>query len=139
LARRQGSAVEAVGFPRFALARLAAIVILALAYAALARMGLALDAVSGFATLVWPPTGLSVAALWLYGLELWPGVLLGAFIANATAGAPPGVAAAIAGGNTLEAVVAVLVLRRRWNGCVTCWRWWAWPGWRCRWSAPRSG
>ena len=112
MARRQGSVVEAVGFPRFALARLAAIVILALAYAALARMGLALDAVSGFATLVWPPTGLSVAALWLYGLELWPGVLLGAFVANATAGAPPGIAAAIAGGNTLEAVVAVLVLRR---------------------------
>jgi signal transduction histidine kinase len=112
LARRQGSAVEAVGFPRFGLARLAAIVIRALAYAALARMGLALDAVSGFATLVWPPTGLSVAALWLYGLELWPGVLLGAFVANATAGAPLGIAAAIAGGNTLEAVVAVLVLRR---------------------------
>ena len=92
--------------------RLLAIVVLALAYAALARMGLALDAVAGFATLVWPPTGLSLAALWLFGLDLWPGVLLGAFVANATAGAPMGIAAAIAMGNTVEAVAGVLVLRR---------------------------
>ena len=110
--RRQGSTVEAVGFQRFALARLAAIFALALAYAVLARMGLALDAVSGFATLVWPPTGLSLAALWLWGGRLWPGVLLGAFAANVTAGAPPGVAAAIAVGNTLEVLAGVMLLRR---------------------------
>jgi signal transduction histidine kinase len=92
--------------------RLPAVLLLALAYAVLARMGLALDAVGGFATLVWPPTGLSLAALWLWGGSLWPGVLLGAFAANVTAGAPPAVAAAIAAGNTLEALVGLMLLRR---------------------------
>ena len=85
---------------------------LALIYAVLARLGLALDAVSGFAALVWPPSGLSLAALVLGGMRLWPGVMLGAFVANATAGAPPVIAGCIAVGNTLEAVVAVMMLSR---------------------------
>ena len=45
-----------------------------LAYVLTARLGLLLDAVSGFATLVWAPTGLSIAALALYGYRLWPAV-----------------------------------------------------------------
>lgn len=79
---------------------------LALVYVACARLGLLLDAVSGFATLVWAPTGISLAALLLFGTRLWPGVALGAFATNLWIGAPLPVAAAIALGNTLEAVVA---------------------------------
>src|SRR5687768_12396537 len=71
-----------------------------------------MDAVAGFATLVWPPTGLSLAALLIFGVGLWPGVLIGAFVANVVAGAPVGVAAGIGIGNTLEAVLAVYALRR---------------------------
>src|SRR6185503_16689059 len=73
---------------------------------------LALDAVSGFATLVWPPTGIALAALLLFGYRLWPGVALGAFVANLWVGAPIGVATGIAVGNTLEALIGTLVLRR---------------------------
>ena len=34
------------------------------------------------ASAVWPPTGIAVAALILFGRELWPGVALGAFVVN---------------------------------------------------------
>src|SRR5687767_5024513 len=86
--------------------------VLAIAYVGAAKLGLALDAVSGFATLVWPPTGIALAALLLFGFRLWPGVALGAFVANLWAGAPVGVACGIAIGNTLEASIGAYALRR---------------------------
>ena len=43
--------------------------------------------------------------LFLFGRRLWPAVAIGAFVANATSDASVGVSAAIAVGNTLEAVV----------------------------------
>src|SRR5262245_38883422 len=56
--------------------------LLAGAYWAAARVGLTLDAVSGFATLVWPPSGIALAAVVLGGPQVLPGVALGAFLAN---------------------------------------------------------
>ncbi|MBI3323312.1 MAG: MASE1 domain-containing protein [Candidatus Omnitrophica bacterium] len=85
--------------------------VLCAAYFGAARMGLAMDAVSGFATLVWPPTGIALAALLLWGYRLWPGIAAGAFLANASIGAPLGAAFGIAVGNTLEAVVGACLLR----------------------------
>jgi PAS domain S-box-containing protein len=82
------------------------------AYFVTGKIGLSLDAVSGFATLVWPPTGIALAALLLGGRGLWPGVALGAFFVNLTTGAAIPVAAGIAAGNTLEAVAGVWLLRR---------------------------
>ena len=89
-----------------------AILLLSAAYVLFGRLGLMLDAVAGFATLVWAPTGISIAALLLYGPRLWPGVALGALVVNLWAGAPIGVALGIAVGNTLEAVLAAWALRR---------------------------
>ena len=63
-------------------------------------------------TLVWPPTGLALAALLLYGRQAWAGVFVGAFIANATANETLPVAFFIAIGNTLEAIAAAYLLRR---------------------------
>jgi signal transduction histidine kinase len=92
--------------------RVVRIVALAACYAVIARLGLALDAVGGLATLVWPPTGLALAALLSFGVGDWPGVALGALTANLWVGAPPFVAGGIAVGNTVEAVLgAVLLLR----------------------------
>ncbi len=85
---------------------------LAAAYVATARLGLAIDAVAGFATPVWPPSGIALAALLLLGRGLWPGVALGAFIVNAWVGAPLPVAAGIAVGNTLEPLLGATLLRR---------------------------
>ncbi len=85
---------------------------LAIVYLVAARAGLMMDAVGGFATLVWPPSGLALAALLIFGPRLWPGVFLGAFIANLLTGAPVPVAIGIGVGNTLEPVLAVYALRR---------------------------
>ena len=91
---------------------LAAILGLAAVYLVAARLGLMMDAVAGFATLVWPATGIALAALVLFGYRLWPGVFVGAFVANLLTGAPPLVALGIAVGNTLEAVAGTYLLRR---------------------------
>src|SRR5262245_53432274 len=76
------------------------------------KLGLMMDPVGRFATLVWPPTGLALAALFLVGTRAWPGVALGAFVTNLWLGAPALVASGIAVGNTLEAVVGVSMLHR---------------------------
>lgn len=79
-------------------------------YIATAKAGLALDALHGFAAVVWPPAGIALAALLLYGRRLWPGITLGAFLVNWSAGASVAVAVGIALGNTLEALVATFLL-----------------------------
>jgi signal transduction histidine kinase len=91
---------------------LAQVAAVAVIYVLAALAGLRLDAVSGFASLVWAPTGIALAAILLAGPRLWPGVFIGAFVANLLTGAPPLVAAGIATGNTLEAVVGAYALRR---------------------------
>jgi signal transduction histidine kinase len=89
-----------------------AIATLAIVYVVAARAGLMLDAVAGFATLVWAPSGLALATLLILGPGLWPGVFIGAFLANLLTGAPVILALGIGAGNTLEAVLAVYALRR---------------------------
>lgn len=82
-------------------------------YVTVAWLGLSFAFVHGTVSPVWPPTGLAIAALTLWGPRLWPGVALGAFIANhLIAGNVAGAAAAIALGNSLEAVVGAIALRR---------------------------
>ncbi len=90
----------------------AQILAIAVIYILGARAGLRLDAISGFATLVWPPTGIALAALLLGGYELWPGIFLGALVANVWTGAPVVVALGIASGNTLEALLGTYAVRR---------------------------
>jgi integral membrane sensor domain MASE1 len=80
-------------------------------YVSAAKLGLSLDAVSGFATAVWPPTGIALVALTLFGYRLWPGIALGAFLVNASAGATILVASGMALGNSLEAVVGAYLLQ----------------------------
>jgi integral membrane sensor domain MASE1/anti-sigma regulatory factor (Ser/Thr protein kinase) len=82
------------------------------AYYAAAKLGLQLAFENESVTAVWPPTGIALAALVLGGRQLWPGVLLGAFLANVTTDVPVYTAAGIAVGNTLEAVVGAWLLDR---------------------------
>jgi PAS domain S-box-containing protein len=85
---------------------------LAAVYVAAAKLGIELSVAHGVITPVWAPTGIAIAALFLFGTRLWPAVAVGAFVANATSDASIGVSAAIAVGNTLEAVVGAELLRR---------------------------
>jgi signal transduction histidine kinase len=89
-----------------------ALLALAIVYIAAARAGLMLDAIAGFATLVWAPTGIALAALLLFGFRLWPAIFIGALVANFWTGAPLLGALGVAMGNTLEAVAGAFVLRR---------------------------
>src|SRR4051812_44034058 len=91
---------------RSALRHVVALVLLAAVYTGAARAGLLLDAIAGFATLVWAPTGIAIAALLLFGYGLWPAIFVGAFAANLWTGASLLAALGIACGNTLEAVAA---------------------------------
>src|SRR5260221_10479533 len=44
------------------------------------RLDLSLGAPNRFATLIWLPSGLAVSALFLWGADLWPPIILGAFL-----------------------------------------------------------
>src|SRR5438876_10428619 len=56
--------------------------VVAVAYFLSGTLGLRLAYVHGSATAVWPPTGISIAALLLGGYALAPGVFVGAFFVN---------------------------------------------------------
>src|SRR5882724_752262 len=86
--------------------------VVAAAYVAAGKLGIALTVAHGVITPVWAPSGIAVAGLLLGGRRLWPAVAIGAFAVNATSDVNILVAAGIAVGNTLEAVAAVTLLRR---------------------------
>src|SRR5256884_1300272 len=83
-----------------------------LVYLVAGKVGLSLAFVHASATAVWPPTGIALAALLLYGYHLWPAIFVGAFLVNVTtSGAVPS-SLGIATGNTLEALLGVWLVRR---------------------------
>jgi PAS domain S-box-containing protein len=88
------------------------VALLAVAYWAAAWIGLHYVTIGHSVSLVWPPAGLAFAALVLVGPRGWPGVTIGAFLANVTTPVPLFAAAGIALGNTGEALLAALILRR---------------------------
>ena len=89
------------------------VTLLAVLYFATGRFGLEFANYHENATLLWPPTGLALAALILVGQRLWPGVFIGTLLLNSfdtVASWIPFVGIAI--GNTLEAVVGAFLLAR---------------------------
>jgi integral membrane sensor domain MASE1 len=85
---------------------------LAAVYFAAAKASLLLAIPPGYATAVWPPAGIALAVLLARGDRLWPGIWLGAALANLTVSSSPFVALVIAGGNTLEALCGAALVRR---------------------------
>src|SRR6476620_3128839 len=83
-------------------------------YFGAAKLGLSMAVTAEQVSAVWPPTGIALAAILIFGHRIWPGIWLGAFMANATANEPIGTACGIALGNTLEAVIGAWLLR--WAG-----------------------
>jgi two-component system cell cycle sensor histidine kinase/response regulator CckA len=87
-------------------------VTLTVVYVAAGKLGLRFAFEHPSASPIWPPTGIAIAALLVLGADLWPAILLGAFVVNATTAGNLFTAAGIAVGNTLEAVVAATLVRR---------------------------
>ena len=89
-------------------------------YVLAAKLGLSLAFIHPSATPVWPPTGITLAALLILGNRVWPGILLGAFLANITTAGSVTTSLAIAGGNTLEGLVGAYLVNRFANGPHFC-------------------
>lgn len=96
--------------------------VIAGAYAIGGKLGLLLAIPPGYATAVWPPSGIALAALLLGGVRLWPGVWIGSFAVNISTSWEGGSAAAvwhslaiaggIASGAALQAAVGAGLIRR---------------------------
>lgn len=90
-----------------------ALLVLAGSYVLTGRLGLSLAHLQTNATLFWAPTGISLAALILYGRKLWPGVFLGSLITNLSLPETPwATGLGIAVGNTAEAWTGAWLLQR---------------------------
>ena len=94
---------------------------LALAYFLAARAGLILALENTNASPVWPASGIALAALLILGYRVWPGVMVGAvlanllaFLQNQTAGFPVlvGISSCIGLGNTLQALLGAFLIHR---------------------------
>lgn len=95
------------------------IALVAIVYFLAAKVGLTMAFQETNASPVWPPTGVALAVVLLWGYRVWPGIFIGAFAANLLTflgnNVPIGVAcmtsAGIGAGNTLEAVAGVFLVR----------------------------
>lgn len=87
-------------------------VVVAIIYFVFAKSSLTLASLHPSASPVWPPSGLALASLLLWGNGLWPGIAAGAFLANATTLGSLSTSSLIAGGNTLEALLTAALLKR---------------------------
>jgi PAS domain S-box-containing protein len=87
------------------------VAILAALYYGAAKLGLRLAYLNGAVTALWPPVGVGIAALVLYGPWLWPGIVIGDLLV-ADYSTPLGTVLGQTAGNTLEVLVAALLLRR---------------------------
>jgi signal transduction histidine kinase len=81
-------------------------------YVAVGKLSLMLAFLHPSASPVWPPTGLALALLLLFGMRFWPAILIGAFLVNATTEGSIATSMAIACGNTLEAVIGAFLVEQ---------------------------
>jgi diguanylate cyclase (GGDEF)-like protein len=86
--------------------------LIAAVYFAAAKASLLLAIPPGYATAVWPPSGIALAAILLLGARVWPGIWVGAALANFTVAFSPLAAVVIGTGNTLEALAGAVLIRR---------------------------
>lgn len=89
-----------------------ALLVLAAVYFAASKLGFTMAFEAEQVTIVWPPTGIALAAVLLFGYRMWPGVMLGAFLANITTNEPFLTALGISAGNTFEALSCAWLLHR---------------------------
>ncbi len=88
------------------------LIALAVVYRLGVIVGLSMAYVQSNTSPVWPPTGIAVAALLLFGWQLWPGITLAVFLGSVITGAPLILSIGMSIGNTLEALALVYLLRR---------------------------
>jgi signal transduction histidine kinase len=110
----RGALVPAL--PESAPRYLAGVLALGAAYFGAAKLGQTLRYTASVSA-IWPPVGLGIAALYLWGLRWWPGIFLGELVVNAqlvsdNPALPVGSVAAQWAGNMAEVVVGAWLLLR---------------------------
>lgn len=88
------------------------VILLGIIYHLAARLGLLMANVQPNTSPVWPPTGIAIAALLLVGIRYWPGITLGVIFGYFFNNNALNISIGLAIGNTLEAIIAVYLLRR---------------------------
>lgn len=104
----------------FSIRNIGLILLVMIMYYLSARAGLLLAYKNTNATPVWPPSGIALAALLLLGYNIWPGIMLGAFLVNVVVflsnQTDPFIALwvslFISIGNTLSALVGYILLKK---------------------------
>ena len=86
--------------------------LLAAAYFLAARLALEMAIPPGYATPIWPGSGIALAALLLGGNRPWPGIWLGSAAANLSVEMSLVAAAVIATGSSVQALVGAALVRR---------------------------
>jgi len=86
--------------------------VLAAVYFVLAKASLFFAIPPGYASAIWPAAGLALAALWMGGLRLWPGVFIGAAAGYYAVEGSLATALAIGLGDALEALAGGWLARR---------------------------
>ena len=81
----------------------AALAVVAVAYYLAGRVGLELAYLDGAVAALWPPAGLGLAVLFLYGVRLWPAIVIGDLLLGDYS-TPLGTVLAQTLGNTLAVV-----------------------------------
>src|SRR5437660_6304296 len=86
--------------------------ILTVVYFIAGKLGLMLAFLHASASPVWPPAGIALAALLVFGYRVWPAIFVGAFLVNVTTAGNVATSLAVAIGNTLEAMCGAWLLNR---------------------------
>ena len=92
--------------------RVGLLLLLGVLYVAAGQFGLSLAFVNKSASAVWPPAGIAIAACLLFGQQVWPAILLGAFVVNLSTSGAIVPSILIACGNTLEMLAAGWMTQR---------------------------
>ncbi|HXU43067.1 MAG TPA: MASE1 domain-containing protein [Burkholderiales bacterium] len=88
------------------------IILLAAVYFAAAKVSLLVAIPPGYASAIWPPSGIALGALLLGNRRLWPGVWIGSFAANLSIEGALLASLVIATGSGLQAFAVATLVRR---------------------------
>ena len=108
--------------PRSRVEDMGRIIVVAAVYAVAGKLALLLAIPPGYATAVWPAAGLALAGILFWGYRVWPGILVGSFLANVWNSFDAstaisilwsiGLPLCIGAGAALQAVVGARLIRR---------------------------
>jgi integral membrane sensor domain MASE1 len=92
---------------------IAGVLALAAAYYGAAKLGQSLRYTASVSA-IWPPAGVGIAALYLWGLRWWPGILIAELVINVELldSLPVGSLIGQQTGNMIEIIVGAALLRR---------------------------